>query len=170
MSPQNKSIMMIRFSSENCHRSVNLFDKEQSDHFMRKCHSRQRNLIISPIIDSLRKAIWSANHKHKIPGQRQSPFLYISGKLARTKFFSSLIQKHDKIPRPKGRQQKFSFSFFLTVLGHRSRILHIGNCNIFKRHIMFKPLNIPFRCFGQSCIIHFPNTDKLYLQNLLFIN
>lgn len=89
--------MVIRLTAQDRKRPIELFYEEHAYHLMGKCHTRQRELLIRPLVDFLGKTIRSSDDKYQMLDGAHHFLLDKPGKPHGVEGFPFLVQKHDNI-------------------------------------------------------------------------
>lgn len=57
--------MMIRFPIQDCHRTIDLLDKEEANHLVGEGHLAERQLLVRDFIESFAEPVWSTDDEHQ---------------------------------------------------------------------------------------------------------
>lgn len=137
---QRELFVVIGFVPKDSHRPIQLFNKEQANHLMGESHLRKRQHIIGSVVNSLREAIRTTNHKGDI-GRGSELFLEMRGKVYRAELLATLIQQNQSHIRPDSRKNTFALHLFL-LFKREFALLDIRNNLDFKRQVMRETLLI----------------------------
>ncbi len=133
--------MVIRLTLNNRTGTIYLFREYEPDHLVGKSHTRQRNLLVGPIVYGRGKAVGPTDNKNKPPGN-VALFLKPSRKLKRTKLYPVLIEKYHRIRRLQKLQYHFPFPLLLLTLRKVFGVLKFRKGRYVKGHVVTYTLGI----------------------------
>ena len=132
---------MVRLPLDDGARPIDLFREDQPYHLVGKCHSRQGDLLVCPLVNSLGKAIRTADDEDQAPCRlllSLKPFR----KFHASELRSMLIHEDNRIRRLQLVEDQFSFPRLLLFLTEIFRVLDVRDGDDRKWHIMPYALNI----------------------------
>ena len=152
---------MIGFAAQDSHGAVNLLNKKQAHHLVRKGHAREAHLLGCQRVDGWCKSVGAAYDEHHSARHGVLALLQIIGKLHAAKFLASLVQQYDMVAIAQGFADEFSLALFLLLVCEGFRILEFGNHLQAEGDVVAHAVGV-FRHKGVNTLVRgFADKDKM---------
>ena len=132
----NKLLVVVGFILQNSEGTIELLRKYSTHYLVRKCHLRERELAISTLVDSVAKAVRTANNKDKALGARRHSALEHVGKLDGAQLGTMLVEEHEVVGVADELEYLLSLETLLFSLREFTSVAHVGEGGYSKLNIV----------------------------------
>ena len=118
---------MVGLAAQDGHSAIDLFDKKQAHHLMRKGHARKAHLLGSEGVDGRSKTVGAAHNENQTARDAVLALLEEIGKLHAAKFLATLVEQHNVVALAQGLADEFALPLFLLFGRQGFGVLQFGN-------------------------------------------